>query len=214
MKKSLGAGPMAYPQVVFLVGTYDENGVPDVMTVAWGGISSGEPPCVQVNIRPQRKTMSNIEKGSAITVGIPSAEHTAIADYFGIESGHNCDAKIEKAGVTAVPAAEALAKAGSESAGAYAEGADGTGADEINAPVIEEFKLTLVCKVINTFELGSHIQVTGQIIDVLADEEILDDKGIIDIKKLDPILYDHSAREYYGVGEKTGDAYTIGLKFK
>ena len=209
MKKSLGAGPMAYPQVVFLVGTYDENGVPDVMTVAWGGISSGEPPCVQVNIRPQRKTMSNIEKGSAITVGIPSAEHTAIADYFGLESGHNCNTKIEKAGVTAIPAAEALAKAGSEAAGA-----DGTGADEINAPVIEELKRTLVCKVINTFELGSHIQVTGQIIDVLADEEILDDKGIIDIKKLDPILYDHSAREYYGVGEKTGDAYTIGLQFK
>ena len=80
--------------------------------------------------------------------------------------------------------------------------------------MIEELKLTLVCKVINTFELGSHIQVTGQIIDVLADEEILDDKGLIDIKKLDPILYDHSAREYYGVGEKTGDAYTIGLQFK
>lgn len=201
MKKSLGPSPMAYPQVVFMVGTYDEDGNPDVMNAAWGGINSGEPPCVQANIRPERKTMKNIQAGSDMTIGIPSAEHTIIADYFGIESANNEPNKIGKAGVTAVSAEEALAAAGS-------------GAEQVNAPVIDDFKLTLVCKVVNTFEFGSHIQVTGEIVDVLADEDILNEAGIVDIKKLDPILYDHSAHEYYRVGEKAGDSFTAGLALK
>jgi flavin reductase (DIM6/NTAB) family NADH-FMN oxidoreductase RutF len=182
---------MAYPQVVFMVGTYDEEGNPDVMNAAWGGINSGEPPCVQANIRPERKTMKNIKAGSDMTIGIPSARHTVIADYFGIESGNKVPNKIE----------EALEAAGSE-------------AGKVNAPVIDEFKLTLVCKVVNTFEFGSHIQVTGEIVDVLADEDILNEDGIVDIKKLDPLLYDHSAHEYYTVGEKAGNSFTAGLELK
>ncbi len=190
MKKSLGAAPMAYPQVVFMVGSYDEAGVPDVMTAAWGGICSGEPPCVMVAIRPSRKTLENIKATGAFTVGIPSAEHTQIADYLGLESAHKVPNKIEKAGVTAVPA------------------------EGVNAPVIEEFKLTMVCKAVNFLELGSHVQVTGEILDVVADEDILGADGGIDIEKLDPIVYDHAAHAYHKVGEKTGDSFSIGLALK
>lgn len=191
MKKSLGPAPLAYPQVVFMVGTYDENGVPDVMNAAWGGVCSGEPPCVQANIRPSRKTMDNINATGAFTIGIPGAEHVVIADYFGLDSGHKVPDKIEKAGVTALPA------------------------DGVNAPVIEEFKLTLVCKVIHKAEIGSHVQVMGEIVDVLADEDIIKDDGkTIDIEKLDPILYDHSAHEYRRVGECVGKSFTVGLELK
>ncbi len=36
MKKSLGAKAIVYPAPAFVVGTYDRQGKPNVMTVAWG----------------------------------------------------------------------------------------------------------------------------------------------------------------------------------
>ena len=39
MRKNFGAKPILYPQPVFIIGSYDENGVPDAMNAAWGGIS-------------------------------------------------------------------------------------------------------------------------------------------------------------------------------
>ena len=39
MRKSFGAKPLIYPQPVLIIASYDENGVPDAMNAAWGGIS-------------------------------------------------------------------------------------------------------------------------------------------------------------------------------
>ncbi len=38
MKKSLGPRTLALPTPVWVVGTYDANDQPNVMTAAWGGI--------------------------------------------------------------------------------------------------------------------------------------------------------------------------------
>lgn len=34
-----GAKPLLYPMPVLIIGTYDENGVPDAMNAAWGCIT-------------------------------------------------------------------------------------------------------------------------------------------------------------------------------
>ena len=86
--------------------------------------------------------------------------------------------------------------------------------EHVNAPVIEEFKLILECRVVDMKELGSHVQVNGEIVNVLADEEILDENGGVDIAKLDPILVDPSADTYHRVGECVGKIFHDGLKLK
>ena len=84
----------------------------------------------------------------------------------------------------------------------------------MNAPVIEEFKLTLECKVVKMEQFGSHIQVMGQIMNTLADEDILNEEGGVDIAKLDPILVDPSADTYHRVGECIGKIFHDGLAMK
>ena len=39
MRKNFGAKPFTYPQPVFIIAAYDENGTPNAMNAAWGGIS-------------------------------------------------------------------------------------------------------------------------------------------------------------------------------
>ena len=91
MKTSLGARTAAYPTPVFIVGTYDPEGRPNVMTVAWGGICCSDPPCVAISVRKATHTYGNLMERKAFTVSIPSADHVVAADFFGIASGRDVD---------------------------------------------------------------------------------------------------------------------------
>ena len=84
----------------------------------------------------------------------------------------------------------------------------------VDAPIIEEFPVALECKVLETRKSGSHVQLIGEIVNVNADESVLGEGGNIDIKKLSPITYDGTHNEYYSIGDKVGDAFSDGLKFK
>ncbi len=190
MKKSLGARRFIYPLPVLMVGSYDENGNPDVCNVGWGGICCSEPPCVMIGLHPSRKTLSNIQHSQAFTVGIPGASQEVVADFLGCVTAKVDPDKMAKSGLHAVPS------------------------EHVNAPVIEEFKLTLECRVAKMEQFGSHIQIIGEIVDALADEDILNEAGGVDIEKLDPILVDPSADTYHRVGERIGKIFHDGLVMK
>lgn len=91
MKKSIGGNTILYPTPVLVVGTYDAEGKPNVMTVAWGGICCSDPPCVAIALRKATYTYGNIVLQKAFTVNIPSEKHARCADYFGIASGKTAD---------------------------------------------------------------------------------------------------------------------------
>ena len=91
MKKSLGAKTLVYPTPVFVVGTYDAQGKPNVMTASWGGICCSQPPCVAVSLRKETYTHGNIVARQAFTLSIPSEQHVRPADHFGIVSGCQVD---------------------------------------------------------------------------------------------------------------------------
>lgn len=40
MRENFGVKPWTYPQPVFIIGSYDENGNADAMNAAWCGISN------------------------------------------------------------------------------------------------------------------------------------------------------------------------------
>ncbi|UCG91844.1 MAG: flavin reductase family protein [candidate division WOR-3 bacterium] len=185
MKKSLGAKSIVYPTPILVVGTYDERGKPNVMTVAWGGICCSSPPCVAVALRKATYTYGNIVERKAFTVNIPSERFVREIDYFGITSGRDED-KFSKTGLTPI-------KSGL-----------------VDAPYIQEFPFILECKLLQRIEIGLHTQFIGNILDIKVDTAVLDEKGIIDIGKLRPMLYAPECRAYHGVGSFLGRAFSIG----
>jgi flavin reductase (DIM6/NTAB) family NADH-FMN oxidoreductase RutF len=185
MKKSLGARPLLYPAPVFVVGTYDNVGKPNVMTAAWAGICCSKPPCVSISLRKATYTHGNIVERQAFTVSIPSEKQVKEADYVGIVSGRRED-KFSRAGLTPVKS------------------------ELVNAPYVEEFPLVLECRLRHTSELGSHTQFVGEVMDVKADEDVLGESGLPDIEKVKPIIYAPEVRVYYGLGAYLGKAFSIG----
>ncbi|NCO83763.1 MAG: flavoredoxin [Nitrospirae bacterium CG_4_10_14_3_um_filter_44_29] len=185
MKKSFGPRTLIYPTPVWVIGTYDKAGKSNVMTIAWGGLCCSKPPCVAISIRKATYTYGNIIERKAFTVNVPSEAYAKESDYFGMVSGKDTD-KFAAAGLT--PAKSGL----------------------VDAPYVKEFPLILECKVINIIEIGLHTQFIGEIIDVKAEESVLNEKGFPDIEKVKPILFSPEMRAYYKVGGYLGEAFSIG----
>jgi len=189
MKKSIGAETLVYPTPAWVVGTYDADGKPNVMTVAWGGICCSDPPCVAVSMRKATYSYGNIVQRKAFTVNVPSEAHARETDFFGIASGRSVD-KFSAAGLT--PARS----------------------DLVDAPYVSEFPLILECEVIHTIELGLHTQFVGRIVDVKAEEAVLGEKGWPEIEKVRPILFAPKNHTYHGVGKCLGNAFSIGKELR
>lgn len=189
MKKSLGPRTLIYPTPVWVVGTYDKEGKPNVMTIAWGGICCSKPPCVAVSIRSATYSYGNIMERKAFTLNVPSEKYVKEADYFGLVSGRHAD-KFSATGLTPVKS------------------------DLVDAPYLKEFPMVLECKVIHTFEIGLHTQFIGEVIDVKADEAVMSEQGIPDIGKVKPFVFSPEVRSYHAIGGRIGDAFSAGKEFR
>ena len=185
MRKNFGAKTWVYPMPVLIIGTYDENGTPNAMNAAWGGVYDTNQ--VMVCLSHDHKTTENIKKTGAFTVSFATAETVAPCDYVGIVSANDEPDKFAKAGFHA------------------------TKSEFVNAPIIDELPMTLECKLVRFNEDGICI---GGIVNVSADESVLDEKGKVDAKKLDPIIYDGVTHAYWSFGEKVGQAFSDGKKIK
>ena len=167
------------PEGVFIIGSYDENGVPNAMNAAWGVQSDWTEITL---ILGEHKTTENILKTGAFTVAFGTRDTVLISDYFGIETGHRVN-KIEKAGCHTRPAAR------------------------VNAPIIEEYPLTLECRMTSWDPESGRM--VGEIVSQQADESVLTD-GRVDVDKLKPIIFDPASRAYRVIGEVVGKAYSDG----
>jgi len=185
MKKSFGAKTLVFPTPVWVVGTYDRNGKPNVMTAAWGGICCSSPPCLAVSLRKATYTYGNIVERNSFTISVPSESHAREADYVGTVSGRNVD-KFVATKLTPVP-------------GSF-----------VDAPYIGEFPLVIECRLLHTIEIGLHTQFVGEILDVKAEDSVCDGEGHVDIEKVKPMLFAPEINTYHGVGRLLGHAFSIG----
>ncbi|SNQ62325.1 flavin reductase family protein [Candidatus Methanoperedens nitratireducens] len=187
MKKSLGAKTLVYPIPVWVVGTYDKERKPNVMTIAWGGICCSSPPCVAISLRKATYSYGNIVGRKAFTINVPSEKYVKEADYFGTVSGRDVN-KFSESGLTSVES------------------------DLVDAPYVKEFPLVLECRLIHTIEIGLHTEFIGEIMDVKADETVLGKNGAIDVEKLKPVIFAPDIAGYYGVSKPIGKAFSIGKR--
>jgi flavin reductase (DIM6/NTAB) family NADH-FMN oxidoreductase RutF len=186
MKKSLGAKTIAQPAPAWVVGSYDANGKPNIMTIAWGGICCSQPPCITISLRKATYTYECIKERKAYTINIPSASQVKEVDYVGIVSGRAVD-KFAMTKLTPVRS------------------------DLVDAPYIEEFPVVIECRVFQIVEIGLHTQFIAEIADIKAEESVLDN-GMVDILKVRPLIFDTGQSAYYGIGERIGKAFSIGKR--
>jgi flavin reductase (DIM6/NTAB) family NADH-FMN oxidoreductase RutF len=186
MKISTGPHPIIHPNPVLVVGTYNPDGKPNIMIASWGGICCSQPPCIAVSMRKATQTWENIVKNGGFTISIPSEKYMKEADYAGLSSGKVVD-KFKETGLTAVPS------------------------ELVKAPYVAEFPFNLECKLIKTIELGLHTQFIGEILDLKADEDVLDSDKQPDIEKVRPLIWgSFGSNYYYGIGDRLGKTFSIG----
>ena len=186
MRKNFGAKAMCYPMPVYIIGTYNEDGTPNAMNAAWGGISDSDE--ISMCISAGHKTTKNILATKAFTVSMADAAHVVECDYVGVESGNKVPDKFERAGFHAVKS------------------------EFVNAPLIEELPMAVECE-LKSYDPETHAMV-GKILNVSADEKILDENGKIDVAKLRPITYDPCNHKYIALGEAVGNAFEDGNRLK
>ena len=186
-KKDLGVKPYLFPMPVLMIATYCEDGSVNVMNMAWGGICGNNK--VALNITESHKTSSNIKERGAFTISVADIPHLEESDYFGTASANRVKDKFEKSGMHAVKS------------------------ERVDAPIIEEYPITLECKVSKIYNDDEGFRVVGEIVNVLADEEVLDSNGKVDPTKLNAFVFDQFQNGYYAIGEKVGEAWKSGNKY-
>lgn len=184
---NMGTKLYVTPQPALMIATYDAEGNPDVMMAAWGGQYEGNQVCFQLS---SHKTTENIRLNKAFTLSFADARTVAESDYFGIASGRDVKDKVAHVGFHC------------------------TKSENVNAPIIDEYPLAMECKVVEMIERGNGgAFVVGEIVNAVSDPAILTD-GKIDIKKLNPLVWDASSLNYYTIADSVGKAWNSGMKLK
>ena len=169
------------PQPCVMIATWDKDHNPDVMMAAWAGQYDAKQIVISLS---KHKTTENLELTGAFTVSFADVNTVAESDYFGLVSGSKVPDKVARAGFTVTPS------------------------PNVDAPIINEYPLTLECKVVS-WEGGVLV---GEVINQSADERILTD-GKIDLEKLQPIVFDAAGMCYRAIGGVVGGAWNAGKKF-
>ena len=172
---------MTTPQPCVMIATWDKEHTPDVMMAAWAGQYDHNQIVVSMS---KHKTTENIELTGAFTVSFADVRTVAESDYLGIASGAKVPDKVAKVGFTVSPS------------------------PNVDAPIIDQYPLTLECKVVS-WKDGILV---GEVVNMSADECILTD-GKVDLGKLQPIVFDAAALTYRALGEVVGQAWGSGKKF-
>ena len=185
MRRSFGPQPYLFPMPVLIIGTYNEDGVPNAMNAAWGTIADMDRVAIFL---ADHKTTRNILDGRDFTVSFATADQVVPADYVGIVSANDEPNKFAKTGWTAEKSAL------------------------VDAPLFAELPVALECRMVS-YDEESELLI-GQIVNVCADESVLREDGSVDMAKLRPIAYDPMNHDYLLVTEKVGNAFEDGVALK
>ena len=186
-KTSIGARTAVIPTPVWVIGSYDKEGRPNMMTSSWVGICSSKPPALMTCLRKATYTHGNIMDKKAFTVNIASESLAHYAAYVGRVSGRDTE-KFKVTGLT--PVKSTL----------------------VEAPYIREFPLVAECRVIDIVEVGSHTMFIGEIMDIKSDSSILSKEDYPAIEKLNPFVFSPGASRFYGIGPTLGTVADLAEK--
>ena len=186
MKKNIGSLTTGFPTPVVLVGTTDQEGRPNLVTLAWVGVCCSEPLAIQVSLRPSRYSHAAIVERGAFSVCVPSKRYVDETDFCGMTSGRSID-KFAAAGLTV--------EAG----------------PELGLPLVAEFPIGLECRLLHTLAIGSHDLFVGEVVSCMAEESALDERGRPTPEKLDALVY-MPTDGYYALGARLASSFDAGKR--
>lgn len=176
-KAKLDAFEALYPLPVVLLTCQVEEGKSNIITLAWVGIVSSDPPQLSASVRPSRYSHDILEKAGYFVINVPSAAILKKVDQAGVTSGRSIN-KWKEIGFTPLPSSLA------------------------GAPLIKECPVNIECKTRQVLSLGAHDMFIGKILAVHADRDVLDAEGGVDFTKAQPVVFNHG--EYWSLGQKIG----------
>jgi len=182
MKIERRPATILYPVPVVLVTSVDQDGKPNIITIAWAGTVCSQPPMVGIAIRPSRYSYELISRSRELVVNMPMAGQLSQVDYCGMVSGREVD-KFQATGFTPLPASR------------------------VKPPLIKECPVNLECEVRHILPLGAHDLFVAEIVASHAEQEVLDDKGRVNPNLAKPLAY-NGHQKYWTIGEEVG---TYGL---
>jgi len=136
----------------------------NIITIAWTGIISSEPPYVYVSIRPARHSYNLIKETKEFVINLPSEELLNAVDYAGIKSGKDVD-KFSELKLTKEPS------------------------KMIITPGIKECKINLECRLKEIQDMGAHHMFVGEIVNVNCEKDYMNDNGTINYQTASLITY-------------------------
>lgn len=182
--KSFEAKPWVAPQPVLVIGTYDNNGMANAMTAAWGGQWDVKEIMISMG---SHKTTENLNLKGEFTVAFATAETMKASDFVGIVSGKNDPSKMEKTGWK-------IEKA-----------------QKVDAPVFANFPMTLECRISRKIdESATGYNIVAEIVNVLVDENYLAADGQPDVEKMNLVVFDPVHHGYIQLGKTMGQAFSDG----
>ena len=189
MMKDLSAEAFGFgwPAPVLMVATYNDDGTVNVMNLHEAmRTNAGD---LALCIGPRSKTHENIEKRGACTVALVNRSMMAEIDYLGTVTGYRVPDKCEKAGLKAVKSRF------------------------VDAPIIEGCPVVIECELIEVVCGTGFTTVLVRVVNVAADESVLDDRRKVDALKIGMIFYDPFGTHYVTLGEVIGTPWSEGRKF-
>ena len=186
MRKTFSPKAWLTPNPVLIIAAYDKDGKVAIMNAAWGGIVDTD--LIGITISKGHNTTKAILESKYFTVSLATKEMVVSADYVGVVSGNNDKNKFEKSNLSATKSAN------------------------INAPIINELPLCFECKLESYDEKNAYLLARAESMSI--DEDILNEKGKVDLNKFHPILFNPLNNAYHEVGSFVDNAFSCGFKLK
>ena len=162
------------PPALISCGTLEN---PNIMTAAWTGIISSEPPMTYVSVRPSRFSHHIILQNKEFVINVPTWKIAHAVDYCGVKSG-KFENKFQTTGLT--PAESSV----------------------VSAPQVKECPISLECAVKDVFHFKTHDMFLSEIVSVSVDDEYINTQDKLELEKAGLLVYAHGF--YYTLGRQIG----------
>lgn len=182
-------GTMVYPLPAVMVSCGSTPEEYNIITIAWTGTVSSNPPMCYISVRPERHSYEIIKRNGEFVINLTTEELARATDWCGCRSGSKYN-KWEEMGLTPGKA------------------------KSVSAPIINEAPVSIECKVTEIIELGAHHMFLAEVVNIRVDDNYMNNEsGKFDLKKANPLVYNHGA--YYKLGDKIGKfGYSVEKKKK
>ena len=169
---------MLYPLPAVLVSCGENPDEWTMLTISWTGIVCSDPAMCYISVRASRASYPILLKSMEYTINLTTVDMVKATDWSGMVSSRYYN-KWKETGLTPEKGVK------------------------VACPSVAESPLSIECRVREIIPLGSHHMFVAEVLDVLADPELIDpETGAFRLDRAGLMSYSHGA--YFSQGPEIG----------